>query len=148
MAEQSGEQQPLLNSNEEVESDHERPLHVSQNEENDLALIRDTETTPAILEDGKMYTHYCIPVYSRCTVVEAVTVPPPVTYVIPDESPPPYTPPTKPYNFPTEPPGYVTPPEGWKIEGPPLYQEDGRVTLVSLHRYTLPRYHQHMGGVT
>ena len=50
--------------------------------------------------------------------------------MIPDEAPPPYTPPTKSYNFPTEPPGYVTPPEGWKIEGPPMYQEDGRVTLV------------------
>jgi len=60
-AKQSGEQQPLLNSNDEVESDHERPLHVSQNEENDLTLIHDadlTETTPAILEDGKIvYTH-------------------------------------------------------------------------------------------
>jgi len=57
-AEQLGEQQPLLNSNDEVESDHERPLHISQNEENNLTSIRhadDTESTPAILEDGKNY---------------------------------------------------------------------------------------------
>jgi len=59
MAEQSGEQQPLLNSNDEAESDHERPAHVSENEVNDSTLLREaehTETTPAILEDGKVYT--------------------------------------------------------------------------------------------
>lgn len=56
----------------------------------------------------------------------------PAVYTIPDESPPPYTPPTKAYNFPAEPPGYVTPPEGWKIEGPPTYNEEGRIVLVRL----------------
>ena len=57
----------------------------------------------------------------------------PAFYAIPNESPPPYTPPTKVYNFPAEPPGYVTPPEGWKIEGLPTYNEEGRVSLVSIN---------------
>ena len=57
----------------------------------------------------------------------------PVFYTIPNESPPPYTPPTKMYSFPAQPPGYVTPPEGWKIEGLPTYNEEGRVSLVSIN---------------
>lgn len=58
----------------------------------------------------------------------------PVLYAVPEESPPPYTPPTKVYNFSPQPPGYVTPPEGWKIEGLPTYNEEGRVTLVSINK--------------
>ena len=150
MAEQSSEHQPLLNrsNDEETESDQEHLPHVFQNEDLNSNSVSDrgnSEATPAILEAGTSL--FCIKVefscsYHRNYIVENVTstVPAPVLYstptsapvlyTIPDESPPPYTPPTKVYNYPAEPPGYVTPPEGWKIEGLPTYNEEGRVSLV------------------
>jgi len=145
MAEQPSEHLPLLKSNDEGESDPEQPLNISHNEDlnsDSVAEPQNTEITPAILEEGTILTlvvRLCIQqVIIICDLVENITdtIPASVLYAIPDESPPPYTPPTKMYNFPTEPPGYVTPPEGWKIEGLPTYHEEGRVSLVSMNQNT------------
>ena len=59
MAEQPSEHQPLLKSNDEGESDPEQPSHVSHNEDlnsGNVAEPQSTEITPAILEEGTIFS--------------------------------------------------------------------------------------------